>query len=226
MENYHHFLKVFTVVSLIPMFVFTVSAVISAIYAGIKLRSPGISSEVRFVILRRHIITLAFFLITNLYFLNSMVAYLRFGYRDMQERNKEAMTNRIVYVFKILYQAQGLILPFIRLSEPYFFRIVYRESLGRLFGEPPKAEEKELAPLFSFLKSSLNVELVYIILKGITGFSYISRGEDCDTSMVKKVTLLDPDAENATIQLNKIKIKDAKRWESSRKSIQSNDNEE
>ena len=85
------------------MIVFTISAIISAIYAIWKLRSPGISSEVRFVILRRHIITLFFFFITNLYFLNSMVAFLRFGYKRSNERNKEDETRTVVYTFKILY---------------------------------------------------------------------------------------------------------------------------
>jgi len=33
--------------------------------------------------------------------------------------------------------------------------------------------EKEIAPLFLFLASSLNVELVYIILKGISHFAYL-----------------------------------------------------
>ena len=39
-------------------------------------------------------------------------------------------------------------------------------------------EEEEIASLFTFLTSSLNVELVYIILKGITQFSYINKGPD------------------------------------------------
>lgn len=38
-----------------------------------------------------------------------------------------------------------------------------------------RAEEREtLSPLFVYLSSSFNVELVYIILKGITKFSYIT----------------------------------------------------
>ena len=32
---------------------------------------------------------------------------------------------------------------------------------------------KETAPMFYFLASSLNVELVYIILKGISRFTYV-----------------------------------------------------
>ena len=38
--------------------------------------------------------------------------------------------------------------------------------------------EEEMTPWFVFATSSLNVELVYIILKGITQFSYLNKGED------------------------------------------------
>ena len=73
------------------------------------------------------------------------------------------------------------------------------------------------------------MELVYIILKGITGFSYISRDEDSEVSKVKKVTLLDPNADDATIELKKIKIKDVSQWEGNGESrstlIQSDENE-
>ena len=82
MDNYHHWLKVFDYATWFPICVFIISAVVSAIYATYKLRSPGISSEVRFVILRRHIATIVFFTITNLYFINSMISYLRFGFLE------------------------------------------------------------------------------------------------------------------------------------------------
>jgi hypothetical protein len=36
-----------------------------------------------------------------------------------------------------------------------------------------KPSEKEMAPIALFLASSFNVELVYVILKGITSFGYI-----------------------------------------------------
>lgn len=39
-------------------------------------------------------------------------------------------------------------------------------------------KEKELAPLFLFLTSALNVELVYVILKGITQFSLLNFVKD------------------------------------------------
>ena len=73
--------------------------------------------------------------------------------------------------------------------------------------------EEEIAPLFAFLTSSLNVELVYIILKGITQFSYINKGPDgISEKKSKNITLVDPDAEDATIILKKIKIKNVDQW--------------
>lgn len=37
-----------------------------------------------------------------------------------------------------------------------------------------EAEQKKMKPMFLFLASSFNVELVYSILKGITQFGYIT----------------------------------------------------
>ena len=80
--KYSEFLKVFDVVTWIPIIAFIVSATISAIYAVFKLSSPGISSEVKFVILRRHIITIVFFFIANLYEMTSIVQFIRFGFEN------------------------------------------------------------------------------------------------------------------------------------------------
>ena len=102
----------------------------------------------------------------------------------------------------------------IRLVEPFFFRILWRK-LKSTFGcckrgndDSEVDEEEEIAPLFAFLTSSLNVELVYIILKGITQFSYINKGPDfMSEKKSKNISLVDPNAEDATIILKKIKIK-------------------
>ena len=44
----------------------------------------------------------------------------------------------------------------------------------------------EMAPMFLFLSSSLNVELVYCILKGITQFGYITLFDSNDPSVQEK----------------------------------------
>ena len=59
-----------------------------------------------------------------------------------------------------------------------------------------------MTPLFFFLASSLNVELVYIILKGITQFAYINKG---NSKKFMKIQFIE---EDCVVTLNKIKIKD------------------
>jgi len=47
-------------------------------------------------------------------------------------------------------------------------------------------DEKTLAPLLVFLASSFNVELVYIILKCITQFSYVIADDGHDEVVKRK----------------------------------------
>lgn len=44
-----------------------------------------------------------------------------------------------------------------------------------------------MAPLFLFLASSFNVELVYVILKGITQFSYLNMPPTNDEKINRKL---------------------------------------
>ena len=72
-----------------------------------------------------------------------------------------------------------------------------------------------MAPLFLFLASSFNVELVYVILKSITQFSYIGR-EDCYTNekiraKLENLNLLEEDGD-MTLHLKQIKIKNFDKW--------------
>ena len=73
--------------------------------------------------------------------------------------------------------------------------------------------EMEMRPLYVFLNSSLNVELVYIILKSITKFG-LMQGESlavsgkADSADIK----YDQWTGNATLDLRKIKIKDYAEW--------------
>ncbi len=45
---------------------------------------------------------------------------------------------------------------------------------SRMSSRAMEAEQKKMKPMFLFLASSFNVELVYSILKGITQFGYIT----------------------------------------------------
>ena len=72
-----------------------------------------------------------------------------------------------------------------------------------------------MKPLFLFLASSLNTEIVYVILKSITQFSYIVCDDQNFRITSKKrdqLELIDERNGDCTIILNKIKIKNYEMW--------------
>ena len=73
-----------------------------------------------------------------------------------------------------------------------------------------------MAPLFFFLASSLNVELVYIILKSLTQFVYIDpETQKYARKQGKEVSIVDSSHSNhLTLELSKIKIKNYSNWSS------------
>ena len=78
-------------------------------------------------------------------------------------------------------------------------------------------KDAEMAPVFLFLASSLNVELVYIILKGVTQFSYIGSqqlGIEPDLVTKEKLSKLTYRQEygNVIVELYQINIKDFDKW--------------
>jgi hypothetical protein len=64
------------------------------------------------------------------------------------------------------------------------------------------------------LTAALNVELVYIILKGITRFSYITCDSGTSTEHLHKISKLNIAEKNgdATLTIEKIKIKNFDEW--------------
>lgn len=73
-----------------------------------------------------------------------------------------------------------------------------------------------MAPLMLFLASSFNIELVYVILKGITQFSYLTCGDNKNEFMRKKAGKLNLKPKSSdgsqTLIINEIKIKDIDKW--------------
>lgn len=76
-------------------------------------------------------------------------------------------------------------------------------------------ETEQMPPLFFFLASSFNVELVYIILKGITQFSYLTcNNGKCELSKMKaaKMNLTTEADGSKTVTMHQVKIKDFDKW--------------
>ena len=72
-----------------------------------------------------------------------------------------------------------------------------------------------MPPLFFFLASSFNVELVYIILKGITQFSYLTCNNGrCEFTNAKaaKLDLTEEKDGSKTVKMREVKIKDFDKW--------------
>ena len=188
----------------------------SIVYGLVKLCQPGISREVRNVIMARHVVTILFFVIGNLYLqAGTVVLFMSTTGSSSGQKVVPDNDSTWVRVLKIIYGLQGLFLPLTRLSEPFFFNIVKLkikkisccsksnydtkieyandsflkrgikasdlEDRASLISDGSEISDRastistlereepiEMAPLFLLLSSSLNVELVYIILKSIT----------------------------------------------------------
>ncbi len=84
-----------------------------------------------------------------------------------------------------------------------------------------------MAPLMMFLASSFNIELVYVILKGITQFSYLTCDNGKDDYIKEKAGKLSLVSEangSKTLTLSEIKIKNFDRWSSVKtKDVEEND---
>lgn len=81
-----------------------------------------------------------------------------------------------------------------------------------------KAEpEEELSPLFMFLASSLNVELVYIILRSMITFTKVTRDENnmnvLENTDEINASLSDNDT-GCTLNIHRLEIFNANRWSS------------
>lgn len=80
-------------------------------------------------------------------------------------------------IFEILFYAQGIIVPMTIFVEPYIKLKLWAHFLQALdvvrcrtvkWREDPALEDKGLKPLFMFMNTGLNVEMVYVILTGIS----------------------------------------------------------
>lgn len=111
----------------------------------------------------------------------------------------------------------GIGLAILRLNEPVF-KHINKQFFFACFGIliEDKKEGLESETLSGFLSSSLNIELVHIILKGITKFNKIEI-IDYDNETVTNLRLITPKKElfdkQHICRLNCIKITDPKGWD-------------
>ena len=98
---------------------------ISVLYTWTKLRGPSFSKEVRNLVLKRHIITSLTYLLFNMYLFFTMYALVFYNLEDLYVQSDDARW--WVLTFKLMFAAQGFVIPFLRLSEPYFYQAVCKK---------------------------------------------------------------------------------------------------
>jgi len=210
-------------------------AVGSISYAGYHLSRPGISREVRGLILKRHVAYIVLFIIVNLYWAQLAIIFVKKDLEALKTDNWFRKMNKLTYF------SQGIFMPILRLNEPLFLEISkdkvkkwfsccrrqeklpFEDSMLSHETRPTAStmvKEKELTPLFLFLASSLNVELVYTILKSVCQFSYIDFNDENNINgkfvhtVKKNLTFIrDLKTRDLSVTIAKIKIKNLSLWE-------------
>ena len=98
---------------LISFICFMIMGLFSSFWACSKLSKPGISREVRMLVLKRHVSYIICYFLCNLYLMM----------QGIQKLNESSTRGKWwINASEIAYFSQGLIIPAIRSVEPYFFR--------------------------------------------------------------------------------------------------------
>ena len=90
---------------------FVLAAPVSIVYAHCKLKRPGLSQEVRSIIVRRHIYTMVFYLVFNSYQIMNFTILLYPGLIDprkdgnvLSDKTLPKWVNSLILVSKVLYR--------------------------------------------------------------------------------------------------------------------------
>ena len=92
----------------------------SIVYTCKKLSGPGMSKEVRNLVLKRHILTTLLYLLSNTYLFATFFILALPEWKNMEIEMDTWWTRTL----KIIFVCQGFSIPLARLSEPYFYEII------------------------------------------------------------------------------------------------------
>lgn len=197
---------------------YIVVALYSMIFSLRRLNRPGVSIEVRQLFQRKHSYYVLLFI--SIWTIQLSASYYQFFNPDIDEGNASQIV--IEYMSGIAMFSTGILLALVRLYEP-FFLFLMKKFVWMCFGQTmtQNAEGIKTQTLSTFLASSLNVELVHIILKGIKKFSNIRLQDDYDYEELDAAEareLIERDEKESyqvtrICRLNRIKIKNPEKWD-------------
>ena len=152
-------------------------AFFSVFYASRRLERPGVSYEVRKMFQKKH---LAYVIVFILIWTIQLVQNYYQLFNSFMTPGMQAPQGQPVFIVSsVMTFSTGIFLTAVRFIEPLFrylmLSLVYQyyglvlDALKEGQNEEQKLIEKDA--LSSFLSSSLNIELVYVLLQSITTFS-------------------------------------------------------
>ena len=216
---------------------FIIISLFSIIFAFRRLYRPGISKELQVIFIKRHMTYV--FLFTLLWLLQLLNAYNQIlsvpkhendenGYVyipsalgmtsqaniDIEDKVSHVKLTVFQYISYIASMSTGIFMLGARLMEPYFW-FVFKKAILYCYGTPYTEEElkrkesKFTDTTSAFLQSSLNVELVHILLKCISE----KCSEKLDPRTESRNEVFDTDYEfKREFMLHQIKIENAREW--------------
>lgn len=152
-------------------------ALYSCVYAYRRLTRPGMSAEVRLVFIRKHIAYVGTFIFVWTFYL--AYSYFKLFYSGVDVSTKprlNGLEETLQTISIITAMLTGTIMSLIRIQEPYFKFLIKKQFyayFGILMDEKDDQNSQNYIndSLATFLTSSLNVELVHVILESITKHS-------------------------------------------------------
>ena len=173
------------------------------IFASRRILRKGVSENVRREVISRHI----------KYIIILIVSFALYGWKifeeDVLEKPEPSWLDQTsVYLFA----SQGLLLSLLRISEPLVWQTFKQMMRKTCRCEKEGDQETVKEGLNTFLASSFNVELVYIILRGIQKFTKElkaieeGRSRQQDSKIKRRIN-------KSKIKLDKVKVKNPAIWD-------------
>ena len=157
---------------------YAVFATLSLVVVLLRFRKAGFGTHSRNLILQRHIATIICSSLQMFYVLEINILWISADTKHDFWKQSSAIGDWYDLLFRFSFSIAGILLPLSRFLEPAFvktFKEYAYQCLSNLFCCRKKTALKSdgCEPLFVFLASNLNTELVCAILKGISKFTYL-----------------------------------------------------
>lgn len=193
---------------------FIVIVVIMTILIVIMILNLGLATDSKNKILWRHFFYQMTFNVCNFYVLYGVINF--YNQTDTRDYNDQLW---YVKLMRGLFYSQGFLLPIVRLVEPgqlsFYLMLLKKIFTCKQVEDYDIESYKEINIL---LNSTLNVEIVFVMLEGIVNCSKVNLKNEDDQSQITEETQPDftqvrINGNDVTLKIDRIKMDDLDEWE-------------